>query len=205
MRPGRLPITIALLAALAAWPATPAAPAPPATPAPVTPVGAATVWGAIETPGAVAVALTIRNDGPPDRLVAATSPVAANVELHRTSGHGRNRAMAPLAGGIPIPAGYTFLDAGGAHPMLAGLRHDLAQGDEFPLTLRFAAAGEVTVTVRVRRRQDAAGLPPEPPARAGQIEVSLASAPPAGLGSAGSAHETATPHPATPVRGASAP
>lgn len=205
-------LAAALLAAiLAARSAAPGASGPPASPAAATPhptaspVGVATVWGTIETPGAVAVSLLIRNDGRPDRLLAASSPLAARVDLHRTAGHGRDRAMTPLTDGIPIPAGLTFLDAGGDHPMLVDLRRNLAQGDEFPLSLRFAEAGEVTVTVRVRRRLDAAGLPPQPPARAGALEVSLASAPPAGLGSAGAGSGSGGPGKATPAADADVP
>lgn len=63
--------------------------------------------------------------------------------------------------------------------MLLGLRRDLAQGETFPLTLRFARAGEMTVTARVRRKVDAAAVSPVPTVVSGDISVSLASAPPA--------------------------
>ena len=65
------------------------------------------------------------------------------------------------------------------HLALVGLRRPLAQGETFPLTLRFAQAGEVTVAGRVRRRLDAAGVAPIPPATAGSLTVTLVSAPPA--------------------------
>ena len=38
---------------------------------------------------------------------------------------------------------------GGLHIMLMGLKRKLKRGERFPLTLRFAAAGEVTVMVSV--------------------------------------------------------
>ncbi|MFP4312527.1 MAG: copper chaperone PCu(A)C [Nitriliruptoraceae bacterium] len=52
---------------------------------------------------------------------------------------------------LPVPAGSTaVLVPGGNHLMLIDLADDLVPGDEFDLTLSFAEAGEVTVTVEVR-------------------------------------------------------
>lgn len=52
---------------------------------------------------------------------------------------------------LPVPAGATVqLVPGGYHLMLIDLAEDLVPGSEFELTLTFAEAGDVTVTVEVR-------------------------------------------------------
>ena len=52
---------------------------------------------------------------------------------------------------LEIPAGTTVeLVPGGFHLMLIDLAEDLVPGTEYDLTLTFAEAGEVTVTVEVR-------------------------------------------------------
>jgi periplasmic copper chaperone A len=122
--------------------------------------------------GAAAVYLQISNStGADDALVAVRvgSDIAAAAELHETyqksadpDGEGdmdegdMGDGPAPMAGmrevsSIPVPAGETVeLRPGGLHVMLLDLTEGLAPGDEFPLTLEFEQAGEVTVTVEVR-------------------------------------------------------
>jgi len=52
---------------------------------------------------------------------------------------------------LPVPAGSTvLLVPGGNHLMLIDLAEDLVPGSEFDLTLTFAEAGDITVTVEVR-------------------------------------------------------
>ena len=52
---------------------------------------------------------------------------------------------------LDVPAGETAsLEPGGHHLMLLELADDLVPGDSFELTLEFADAGELTVTVEVR-------------------------------------------------------
>ncbi len=145
-----------------------------------------------EIPGAIPISLLIRNDGDADdRLLGASTPAGDRIELHRTRLVDGRRVLRSVPDGLAIPAGATIiLEPGASHLMLVGLHVDLVQGKTFPLTLRFVRAGEVTVTVRVRRRVDAAGITPFPPVMAGGISVSLASAPPAPAGT-----PTATPHP----------
>lgn len=154
---------------------------PAATPAAqVVPPQSVNPFDQLEMPGAFPVAMTIVNAGPAtDRLVAASSPVAREVQLHVVVGRGEARRMALAEGGIPLPPGTTFLDRDDAHPMLVGMLRQVNQGDEFPLTLRFAEAGETTVTVRVRRRYDAAGLPPQSPVALGPLTILAPSTVPA--------------------------
>lgn len=135
-----------------------------------------------EMPNAAPVSMMIQNDGKEaDRLLGAWSPVADVVVVHQVTMHEGARWMEPAGDGVPIPAGATvILEPERDHLMLVGLRQGLVQGERFPLTLRFARAGEIAVTGRVRRKVDAAGLVPIPPVAAGALTISLISAPPAG-------------------------
>lgn len=156
-----------------------------ATPAPSlrprgTPVGTPSAFGSFDIAGVVPISLVIQNAGDDDRLLSGATPVASRVTLHQTRLVDGRREMAPVLDGIGVPAGETlYLEAATSHLMLVGLRTDLVQGQTFPLTLRFERAGEVEVMVRIRRKVDAAGVAPIPPVVAGDLQISLASAPPA--------------------------
>lgn len=134
-----------------------------------------------ETPGSVPLSVLIENRGDAaDRLVGGTTPVAARIEVHHARLDDGVRVMLPALNGLEIPPGnFRVFEPESGHLMLIGLTEDLVQGETFPLTLHFANAGDVTVSVRVRRKVDAAGIPKAAPAVAGEIAVSLASAPPA--------------------------
>jgi copper(I)-binding protein len=138
-------------------------------------------YGGFEMPGAVPISLVIVNQGEEDDwLLGGNSPLADRVVTHQSRLVEGRRQMQPAPEGIRIPAGATrVLEPAASHLMLIGLRAHLVQGELFPLTLRFACAGEVEVAVRVRRKVDAAGLTPPPPVEAGDLTISLASAPPA--------------------------
>ena len=86
-----------------------------------------------------------------DRLVAATSPVAGEVQLHTMSMDGGIMRMRQLQNGIPIPVGGRVeLRPGGMHLMFMGLKRPLRQGERVPVTLRFQRAGQVTVRFAVQ-------------------------------------------------------
>jgi copper(I)-binding protein len=95
--------------------------------------------------------LTVRNSGKQaDRLLGATSPAAARVEIHSMAMDGGVMRMRPVPGGFAIPAGGTLdLKPGANHLMLIGLRKPLALGTTVPLTLRFQRSGTVTVQLKV--------------------------------------------------------
>jgi copper(I)-binding protein len=94
--------------------------------------------------------VTVRSPSP-DRLVAASTPVAKKAELHTMSMSGMVMKMRPVAG-IDIPAGQPVaLAPGGLHIMLIGLKQPLKAGQSFPLTLDFAKAGARTVDVKVEK------------------------------------------------------
>lgn len=157
--------------------------APPSTSLPTT--------DAIESTDAVPVSMVIRNAGDDDdRLLGGSTPVARRIDVHRTHLVDGRREMQPVPGGLSIPAdGSLILEPAASHLMLIGLQTDLVQGETFPITLRFAHAGEVTVTARVRRRVDAAGLTPIPTVVMGDLSLALASAPPAPAGTPTPEHD----------------
>ena len=103
--------------------------------------------------------LKLSNQGAADRLLSATSPAAASVELHSMSMEGDVMKMRQVDA-IDLPAGQTVeLKPGGYHLMLMGLKTPLKAGDKLPLTLKFEKAGEVVVTVNVEHPKtgDASG------------------------------------------------
>lgn len=108
--------------------------------------------------------LSIRNTGTQDdRLLSATSPVAARVELH-THVHAAGMMRMQQVEAVALPAGQQVDFApGGLHLMLIDLRQPLAAGLDFTLVLNFEHAGSVQVQVEVRK--DA------PPAHGGHTEI----------------------------------
>lgn len=108
---------------------------------------------AVQNTGAVYLR-KLRNSGSaPDRLVSASTPVAARVWLHRMQMEGDVMRMREVPA-IELPAsaelrmGHATTD--GYHLMLEGLKAPLKDGDSFPLTLRFEKAGERTVQINVQ-------------------------------------------------------
>jgi copper(I)-binding protein len=93
-----------------------------------------------------------------DRLISASSPVAEKVELHTHVMDGTVMRMRPVEGGIALPPGQKVeLKPGGMHVMLMGLKQQLKEGETFPLTLRFEAAGEIAIDVRVEKLSGPSG------------------------------------------------
>lgn len=100
--------------------------------------------------GAGAAFMSLSNAGSDaDQLIKASSPVAATVELHTHAMHDGVMHMSPVPA-IEIPAGgKTVLQPGGLHIMLIDLKAPLKQGETIPLSLTFAKAGTVAVSVPV--------------------------------------------------------
>jgi copper(I)-binding protein len=99
--------------------------------------------------GNSAIFFVIENPGSDDTLLAASSDVAAAVELHKTSMQDGVMKMEHQLS-VPVPKGETVFKPGDLHVMLIGLNEDLVVGDEFGLTLTFSSAGEKTLNVSVR-------------------------------------------------------
>jgi copper(I)-binding protein len=90
--------------------------------------------------GEARVFLTIANAGPPDRLIGAASPAAAEARL-----------VSPEApDGPPLPAGaVASLAEDGAHVRLTGLSGPMTEGRLIRGTLTCARAGRVAALARV--------------------------------------------------------
>jgi periplasmic copper chaperone A len=91
--------------------------------------------------GAAYLVLAVQGAGA-DRLSEADTPVAERVEL-------RNPAGEAVRGIEILPRQPVVLRPGKPYLALVGLKQPLRFGESFPLTLRFEAAGEITVTVMV--------------------------------------------------------
>lgn len=105
------------------------------------------------TPNGAAYLRGIRNRGTaPDRLVAASTPVAERVELHEMTTEGDVMRMREVPA-IDLPAGQEVQLRHGQryHLMLINLRQPLKVGDRFDLTLKFEKAGETTVKAWVQQ------------------------------------------------------
>ena len=95
--------------------------------------------------------VTLNNHGEAaDRLVGASSPVAARVEIHGHTMEDGLMKMRPVESIVLTPGEYVALKPGGNHIMLMGLKQPLKEGDQFPLTLEFENAEPVEVTVTVQ-------------------------------------------------------
>lgn len=89
-----------------------------------------------------------------DRLLSASSPMTASVELHEMSMADGRMQMRALPEGLLIPAGGSVeLAPGGLHLMLIGVTQALAAGQTVPVELRFERAGTVTVPLAVMARK----------------------------------------------------
>lgn len=112
------------------------------------------VW-ARATPGGAqtgAIYLTIKNGGTEgDRLVGASTPAAAQVQLHTEINDNGVMKMRPISAIDLKPGTTTVLKPGGMHVMLIGLNQPLKEGQSFPLTLDFEKAGKKEVQVTVAK------------------------------------------------------
>jgi hypothetical protein len=104
---------------------------------------------------------TLKNTGrDPDRLLSATSPAAATVELHRSTIENDVMKMRHLPVlELPPGASLKVRHGGEIHLMLIGLKAPLKNGDRFPVRLKFERAGEREVVVHVQLPR-ADGKPP---------------------------------------------
>jgi copper(I)-binding protein len=89
--------------------------------------------------------------GQADRLLSASTPVAAAVELQSLRKHGKGLHAETVAA-IELPPKATTLmrHTGDFQLLLRDLKHPLKDGDRFDLTLNFARAGTQTVKVWVQ-------------------------------------------------------
>jgi copper(I)-binding protein len=95
--------------------------------------------------------LVVTNKGAlPDRLVAASSPVAEKVEIHAIKAVGADIQMGPCPEGLVVEAGGTLtLKPRGYHLLLSGVATALVVGTRLPVTLTFEKAGRLDVELAV--------------------------------------------------------
>jgi copper(I)-binding protein len=113
-----------------------------------------TPWSRATAPGARLAAgyMVIRNKGnAPDRLVGASSTLAAKIETHVTINDGDVMRMREVKG-YDVPAQGSFeLKPGGAHLMFIKIKQPFKEGERVPVTLRFEKAGEMRVELLVAK------------------------------------------------------
>ncbi|MFY9838719.1 MAG: copper chaperone PCu(A)C [Xanthobacteraceae bacterium] len=111
-------------------------------------------WARATPAGALTgvVYLTLENKtSTADRLTGVSSNVAAQVQIHEMAVVDGVMQMRQVAGGLPIPAGGSvILKPSSYHVMLIGLKRPLVAGETLPLTLTFANAGNISITVPVQ-------------------------------------------------------
>jgi periplasmic copper chaperone A len=111
-------------------------------------------WARATAPGARVAGgyMVIRNAGAAgDRLVSATSPASAKVELHVHVNDNGVMKMREVPG-YDVPARGAFeLKPGGAHLMFVDIRRQFKEGEKVPVKLKFERAGEVSAEFHVGR------------------------------------------------------
>jgi copper(I)-binding protein len=131
----------------------------------LSPIAVTDGWSRATPPAAPAAVgfVTIKNNGAADdKLMSASSPWAGRVEIHSMSIENGVMKMREMKDGVLVKAGASVTLAPGAlHLMLVDLKRPLTAGAAVPVTLVFAKAGAVNVTLAVGAI-DASG----PPARA---------------------------------------
>lgn len=110
------------------------------------------MWATV-TPGGVDVSagyLTISNGGGEDRLISATSPRAAHVEVHEMVMDGAVMRMRPIEGLVVPAGGQVELKPGAQHLMFTGVAQPFVEGEEIPVQLTFEHAGAMDIALPVR-------------------------------------------------------
>lgn len=95
--------------------------------------------------------LTLTNKGSEDDvLVSASSDVAQETQIHEMAMDGNVMKMRQLPDGLTLPAGESVaLKPGGFHIMFMGLKGPLVEGESVEVTLNFAKAGPVAISLIV--------------------------------------------------------
>lgn len=109
-------------------------------------------WTRATAPGANVAGgyMLIRNAGATgDRLVSASSPASARVELHVHINDNGVMKMRQVAG-YDVPAKGSFeLKPGGAHLMFMDIKRPFKEGEKVAVKLKFEKAGELNAEFQV--------------------------------------------------------
>jgi len=102
-------------------------------------------------PGGTGVVYMTVTSAADDELTGLSTPAADSAAMHRTTKDAAGVMKMDSVATLPLKANTAAaFGPGGLHVMLMGLKKPLAVGDSFPLTLTFAHAAPVTVTVSVQ-------------------------------------------------------
>src|SRR5262249_39356077 len=117
---------------------------------PITVTGAfarATLKGA----ASAATYFTVRNTGTTaDTLVGADTPAAKSASLHSMRMNGNVMEMSAVEGGLAVPPGGSLqLDPNSYHMMLTGMVAPYVEGQCLEMTLHFAGAGDLPITLNI--------------------------------------------------------
>lgn len=95
--------------------------------------------------------MTIRSLGDSDRLIGFSSPACEKPELH-THIHDNGMMRMRQVEAIEIPAGgEAILEPGGFHLMFVDLVGELVEGENVDVILTFEKAGEVNISLPVKK------------------------------------------------------
>jgi len=100
--------------------------------------------------GAVYLMLSNRGSAP-DHLIGVSTPVADRAELHEDMTENGMMSMNAVPDLALAPGGSTAIEPGRYHIMLIGMKKSVNVGESFPITLTFATAPPLEVTVAVTR------------------------------------------------------
>jgi hypothetical protein len=103
--------------------------------------------------------LSIENTGKSgDRLISASSDVAAGAEIHEMKMKGDIMQMRQLTEGLEIPAKQTVtFKPGGLHLMLIAPKQPITEGQKVKITLLFEKAGSRNVEFIARKQAPLSG------------------------------------------------
>ncbi len=116
--------------------------------------------------GAAYVARLENKGAQADRLLRASTPAAASVELHSMTVDAQGIMRMREVDAIVLAPGSTvrMRPGQGVHLMLVGLREPLREGASFPMTLEFERGGKAEVKVVVQQPKPVDGAAAHPKA-----------------------------------------
>lgn len=117
-------------------------------------------WARPTAPSAqnAAFYMTITGGDEADTLVSASSDVCGVTEVHETMMTDGAMSMAPVQGGVPVPADESvLLGPGGFHIMCLGITEPLELDDQVGVDLSFGSGESIEVTVTVSDEGDDLG------------------------------------------------
>jgi periplasmic copper chaperone A len=101
---------------------------------------------------------TLHGGAKDTRLMEVRTPDAIRVELHESMKKDGMMSMAPIEGGVAVPAGGTVIfSPGGKHAMLFDMKPSLKAGDKVKLAFSFADGSTIDVDAEARAPGDAGG------------------------------------------------